>query len=71
MGGAVVVAKWLDSWFLQSCEVLSLTPPGARAFFFSSINVSFSVLNQIPQERCIFTVFPIITLAVLPEAKQA
>ena len=47
-------------------------PPVARAFFSSSV-FKCSVLNEVPPERSIFVVllFPLITLAVLPEAKQA
>ena len=59
-GGEVVRATASNSRgpeFESSCT---------RAFFSSSING----LNQVPQERCIFAVFPLKTLAVLPEAKQ-
>ena len=48
-------------------DVPSLNPPGLLIFF----NQRQNVLHQVPQERCIFAVFPLITLAVLPEAKQA
>ena len=67
---AVVVGKWVERW-LYDPEVLSSNPPGAKAFglFFYRRQ---SVLNKVLQERCIFAVFPIIiTLAMLPEAKQA
>ena len=68
---AVVEAKWLDR---RPCnlEVLSSNPLGARAFFYSSSSIN-GVLNQVPQERSIFAVFPIsrITLAVLPNANLA
>ena len=64
-----MAAKWLEQR-PHNLEVLSSNPPGARAFFSSPIDGS--VLNQVPQEMCIFAVFPIIiTLAVLPEPKEA
>ena len=65
----VVVAQWLKQ---SSCnpEVPSSNPAGTWAFsvFFYQWQ---SVLNHVLQDRYTFAVFPIITLSVLPEAKQA
>ena len=67
------IAKLGQLWLEQrppNLEVASLNPPGAWAFFSSS-SFNGSVLNQVPQERNIFAVFPFKkTLAVLPEGKQ-
>ena len=64
----MVVAKWLEQPS-RNLMVSGSNPPVARAFFFYQWQ---SVLNQVPQGRCIFAVFPLITaLADLPEAKQA
>ena len=60
---AVVVAKCLEQQS-HNLEVPSLNPPAARAFFFT-INAIVSLI------RSLFAVTPIITLAGLPEAKQA
>ena len=69
-GWAVVVATWLEQW-PRNLEVPSSNPSDARAVFLFFYRWQ-SVLNQVPQERCIFAVFPIIiTLDVQLEVKQA
>ena len=70
MAVVVVVVKWFER-LPHNLEVLSSNPPDARAFFLISYRRQ-SVLNQVPQQRCNTTDFPVkICLANLLEAKQA
>ena len=65
------MAKWLGQRS-HSLEVPSLNPPGAKAFFSSSsINSRVSLIRSLVRYIFADFLFPIITLAVLPEAKQA
>ena len=69
----MVVAEWLER-LSRYLEVLSSNPPGARAVFssFSSINGRVSIIRSFKRgASLLFFLFPIIPLAVLPEAKQA
>ena len=68
---AAVVAKKLEQRS-HNLKVLSLNPPGARAFSSSSINNRVSLIRSLKRgASLLFFLFPIIPLAVLPEAKQA
>ena len=68
-----VVAKWLDQ---RPCnlEVLSSNPTGARAFSSSSSSINgrvFLIRSLKRGASLLCFLFPIILIAVLPEAKQA
>ena len=64
------MAKWLERQS-HNLEVLSLNPPGAKAFFTSSINGRVSLIRFLKRGIFAIFLFPILILAVLPEAKQA
>ena len=70
---AVVVAKWLDQR-PRNLEVPSSNPPGAWAFSSSSSSINgrvFLIRSLKRGASLLCFLFPIILIAMLPEAKQA
>ena len=67
------MAKWLEQRSFN-LEVPSSNPPGNQGFFSSTSSINDRVSLIWSLERgvsLLFFLFPIIPLAVLPEAKQA
>ena len=66
----MVVAKWLER-LSRNQEVPSTNPLGTRAFLSNSINGRVSLIRYLKKGASLLLfLFPIITLAELPEAKQ-